>query len=206
MISYSEILEQRSKINSQFPALARKVRSWQNYANAIRVLHFGSGDVKKPNHREIENYFSIVKSCDSDPLSGSDYRDVYSIEEKFDLIIAEHVLEHIETAEVIEKLSKKLFELLDLKGRLVITVPNLYCLGTFLSDHDHKNLSPPTDTAAIFCCRGFDLVEYYRWSKSNFMSYQNSMTEFEKSLEVFIDKNYGLQTDRYITMVLQKNG
>jgi len=206
MITYTEIIDQRSKIDSKFPTIIRKARTWQNYRNAKNVLHFGSGDVRNPNHKEIEKLFKCVKSCDICPSSGSDYSDINVIEEKFDLIIAEHVLEHIEVVDVIENISKKFFELLNDQGKLIITIPNLYCFGTFLSDHDHKNFSPPIDTAAIFCCRGFDLIEYYKWSKLSHMSYQRSMLEIENFLEKFMEKNYGLQTDRYITMVFEKNG
>lgn len=38
------------------------------------------------------------------------------------------------------------------------------------------------------------------------MNLQNNFSDTEKFIESFIEKHYGLQTDRYVTLVFQKNG
>lgn len=208
-ISYSSVIENRAKIGAKFPKLVRKGRAWSEIPCVGTVLNFGSGKVTGANHSEIKRTYRLVFSCDSDPNSGADWA---SLEEatsggrKFDMIVAEHVLEHIDTPTFVDVVSVRLAESINPDGKLVITIPNIYCFGTFFSDYDHKNFAAPLDIAAIICCRGFEMTDFFRWSKSKHMSYQVNMTEAERFVEEFVEKNYGLQSDRYLTMVFKKNG
>jgi hypothetical protein len=206
MLLYSNVVLNRSLICEKFPHLIRKQRVWQNYYHDNeKVLNFGSGNVEAVNHKEIKNLFKNVFSCDSDPSSGADYNSLDLINDKFDLIICEHILEHI-TVEKMYEVAKKFDELLNDNGKLLVTLPNVLNFGSYFSHYDHKNYSPPIDIAAIICCVGFDVVDMFKWSKEKHMVYQSSMNETEKFLEYFLEKNYGLQTDKYITIILQKNG
>jgi len=205
---YSEVIKNRVIISTKFPVLERRGRVWRAFGCTGVVLNLGSGNVTCANHREIASAYSDcqVFSCDSDQNSGADWT---SLEEatssqKYDLIVAEHFLEHIDTQEFADTLSVQIVEAIKPKGTLVITIPNIYCFGTFFSDYDHKNFASPVDIAAIFCCRGLEIVDFFRWSKPKQMMYQENMTEVERFVESFIEKNYGLQTDRYVTMVFRK--
>ena len=206
MISYLDILSHRTQLSQSFTNPRRKSRIWSDYPCDSTVLNFGSGDVNAPNHKEISYIYKEVKACDSDPASGAHYRSVEEIEEKFGLVIAEHVFEHITPQSFVEGLAKRIHDLIIPGGRLVATLPNIYNFGNFFVDFDHKNLAPPVDLAAIFCCVGFKFEDFYRWSKQKHMAYHVGMNETEKFLETFLERNYGLQTDRYVTMVLRKNG
>lgn len=206
MIQYSEVIFYRKKIVEKFPQLIRKPRNWQDYVcEGGKVLNFGSGDVNAEHHKEIKNVFKNVCSCDSDPAFSADYLDLNLIDDKFDLIVGEHVLEHIETKEVIN-IAKKFNSLLNDNGKLVLTIPNLNNFSSYFGDFDHKNSAPPVDLAAIVCCANFELIDFFRWSKLKHMQAQLGMNEAEKFIEHFMERHYGLQTDRYITMVHQKNG
>jgi predicted SAM-dependent methyltransferase len=206
MISYSDVIAHRAKICSDFPSLNRKNRFWQNYFVEGKILNFGCGNVKAASHQEIKNVFRNVKSCDSDTTTGTDYNDIRLIDEKFDLIIGEHVLEHIKVEDIINGLAQKFNNLLNENGKLILTIPNLHNFGAYFTDFDHKNSAPPIDLAAIICCANFDLIDMFKWSKDKHMISQLNMTDFEKTIEKFMEMNYGLETDRYITMVFNKNG
>lgn len=206
MTSYIEIYKKRGEIGTYFSNAKRKPRIWNDYLYNEKVLNFGSGDVNAANHQEIKNIFRNVFSCDSDVSSGADYKNINEIDTKFDLVICEQVFEHIKIEDFINGFAKKIFDICNQKSNLIITLPNIYNVGTFFSDFDHKNFSPPIDLAAIFCCNGFQIKEVYKWSKINHMVAQQQFNDTEKYLSFFLEKHYGLEIDRYITMVFEKNG
>lgn len=203
-ISYSNIVSFRSKVSEKFPKPIRKPRTWSSYSCKSTVLNFGSGKKDSANNRELISVYGNVKTCDSDPEAFADYCSIDQIEEKFGLIVAEHVIEHIDTPFFVNTLSKRFSELLEKNGKLIITIPNLYCYGTFFSDFDHKNLCGHLDIACILCSKGLEIIDYFLWSKLNYMALQSNFSESEKKLELFMEKNYGLQTDRYVTLVFEK--
>jgi predicted SAM-dependent methyltransferase len=208
MITYSQVIQQRGKIVSEYPefSLKRKQRSWINYPCAGKVLNFGSGPTFSPFHKELSGIYHDIESCDNDPLALATYKNIEEITGSFDLIIAEHVLEHIEIDYVINFLANKLYTLLNNSGTLILTVPNIHNFGAYFTDFDHKNTMPPHDLAAIMCCTGLKLKDFYKWSKQKHMIAQESMNELEKFIESFLERHYGLQPDRYITIVFEKNG
>ena len=205
-VSYSSIVSFRNIVTKKFPTVARKSRNWRAYPCEGKVLSFGSGKKTGSQFVELKSIYKNIVSCDSDPEAEADYRSIEDIQETFDLIIAEHVLEHIDTDYFVNTLSQKISSIANNNCKLLITVPNLYCYGTFFSDFDHKNLCGSLDIACVLCAHGFALSDYYRWSKMNYMEAQNNFSETERFLEQFIEKNYGLQTDRYVTLVFEKNG
>lgn len=208
MILYSDVMKHRNKIGKFFSETKRNPRTWDLYQSSGNVLSFGSGNVNDPNYQEIKNIFVNTFSCDSDTSSGADYKNLDEIEKtkKFDLIICEHVLEHVKIEDFINDLAEKLYNVGADDSKLVVTLPNIYNVGGFFCNFDHKNFAPPIDIAAILCCVGFELIDVYKWSKIHHMVQHFSMNEIEKFLENFLEKNYGLEVDRYVTMVFQKNG
>ena len=203
VITYKDIISQRAKIHQKFKLLERKGRTFPPCNND--VLHFGSGDVNSPNHKEIEKLYSKVYSCDSDEKSGSDYKDIFDIvDKKFGMIICEHVLEHIPVEILINRISQKFSDLLIEDGILLVTLPNINNFSSYFSDYDHTCHVPPYDIASIICCRGFEVADMFRWSKSHKMLKQSEMNQTELFVENFMEMNYGLQLDQYVTMILKK--
>jgi hypothetical protein len=205
-LSYSEIVSFRSKVSEKFPKPIRKPRMWKDYPTTGPVLNFGSGKKDGAHNLELLHYYQEVFCCDSDPNSGADFSSIEEVDSKFSLIIAEHVLEHVETNYFVHELSKRFYDLLLDDGKLIITVPNMYCYGVFFSDFDHKNICGHLDMACIMCARNLQISDYFLWSKIKYMNLQNNFSDTEKFIESFIEKHYGLQTDRYVTLVFQKNG
>jgi hypothetical protein len=205
-VTYSDVISNRRKVVDKFPTIERKNRVWHPFFGKRKVLHFGSGNVSHNAHRELCSIFKVVTSCDLDSKTGADYHVLDDISEKFDLIVAEHVFEHITPQDLIDSMADKISSRLEDGGHLLVTIPNLMNFVGYFADFDHKNLAPPVDIAAIFCCFGLEVVDFFRWSKVNHMIAQQNMNETEKMLEAFLEKHYGLQADKYITMVFQKNG
>jgi len=106
MILYSDILQQRSRLSGFFSSARRKPRIWAEYPYAGNVLNFGSGNVKAANHQEIVNSYKEVYACDTDPASGAEFISIEKITKKFDLIICEHVFEHIKPEVFVDGLKK----------------------------------------------------------------------------------------------------
>ena len=150
--------------------------------------------------------YKNIHTCDSDTTSGADYNNINNINQKFDLVICEHVLEHIDIQDIVGGLAKKLFDISNKNSKLVIGLPNINNFGSFFSHYDHKNFAPPIDIAAIFCCVGYDIIDFYKWSKINHMVTHSQFNDTEKYLSMFLEKHYSLEIDRYITMVFEKHG
>lgn len=153
--------------------------------------------------------YKEVFSCDSDPNAEADFSSIDKIDKKFSLIIAEHVLEHVETEYFVQEMSmSKIFYdlLLDNEKNSSSYSSQSVLLRFFFSDFDHKNICGHLDMACIMCARSLSLSEYFVWSKMKYMNAQEKFSESEKMLETFMEKNYGLQTDRYVTLVFEKRG
>lgn len=206
-LSYTSIVSFRRDISIKFQKIERRPRFWPRIVKGGSVLNYGSGKKDSESCREIISVYGNVKTCDNDPDAKPDYPGIEAIKDQtFDLIIAEHLIEHIEVGYFIDVVSQKLSELVKDSGKLLITIPNTSCYGSIFSHYDHKNFSPPSDIACILSARNFNLIDCCLWSKQSHMIRQRNFTEMEKMLEKFMNENYGLQTDRYITMVFDKNG
>lgn len=132
------------------------------------VLDFGSGvDHHHKSEYQIpdDRYFSL----DSDSSGAFDYRSLEEIPfgQKFDLVIMNQVIEHIQfddCVEVIEQVSN----ILGPGGRLLITVPNVQHPVRYWGDVDHVTPWTFEDIYGVLRRIGFAVDEIGRFNKYRF--------------------------------------
>ncbi len=90
------------------------------------------------------------------------YMDFWNTKEKFDVIIANHVYEHIEIQER-EKFIKRCSEILNKNGTLIIAFPNVMNLSgiEYWKDRTHKLPPSPLDEASFSELFGFKTELYW---------------------------------------------
>ncbi len=127
-----------------------------------RILDFGclkESFFYKKTLREKGNYkgFDLDLKTVDWLKKNNFYADFWNTKEKFDLIISNHVYEHME-AEEREKFIARSYELLNKNGKLIMAFPNIINLSIGLeywTDRTHKLPPSPVDEAYFAELFGF---------------------------------------------------
>lgn len=199
MLTYSQIIARRAEITARIPRTYTSGRTW-NCLSGKRVLSIGCGPVEGEQFREIQHHAAAVSGVDTDPLSGAAYRTLADVPEgDHDALVAEHVLEHMTHEQVLDTFSHAA-RVLPSGGIVLITLPNVSNFGAWFSNFDHKNFSPPEDTAAMLELHGFHVDELFGWSKPSRFQRHLAMSEVERVLCRFMEENWGMTLPQFITI------
>ena len=205
--NYNEIIETASNINKRFGRMSYRENGGASRANYIwdkKVLNFGSGDLQKGDNLFFSKMASDLSSVDNNPAVEADFKSLEEIkvDNHYDVIIAEHVLEHIPINEV-DNIAFEFKRLVNENGRLIITLPNIRNFGAWFCDHQHVNYAPPEQIAAIFELHGFKTIDRFGWSKqSHFERHVKHIPEIQHFIS-FLRMEYGLEIWRYVTYILE---
>ena len=101
------------------------------------------------------------KSMDVDRNNPHDYYDVGSISERFDAIIMFEVIEHMSLQEGLD-LMKKLYSILNEKGIIILSTPNIFNPGRYMRDATHKTFYAYDELCGLLNITGFNIKEVYR--------------------------------------------
>jgi hypothetical protein len=165
-----------------------------------RVLSLGCGSTESEQFRELLTYASHVDGVDSDPMSGARYVSLSDVPTGgYEALVAEHVLEHMTHEQVLEAMAHASRVLLP-GSPMIVTLPNVSNFGSWFNNFDHKNFSPPEDTAAIIELHGFQVVDMFGWSKQSRFERHARMTNEERRLCAFVEDNWGLTLPQFITI------
>jgi trans-aconitate methyltransferase len=131
---------------------------------AHRVLDFGAG-VDQPLRRML-GAATEYRSLDTDPAGRFDYGDVSEIpeDERFDLVVANMVLEHVPLASSPELVSS-VAGVLEPGGRFAATVPNPLHPVRHWGDATHLTAWPPDDLYGLFKVGGLEVESLARYGK-----------------------------------------
>jgi 2-polyprenyl-3-methyl-5-hydroxy-6-metoxy-1,4-benzoquinol methylase len=92
------------------------------------------------------------------------FHDFYSLDEirgTFDVILLFEVIEHLELQEGVQLL-KKIYDLLDEGGRLILSTPNTFNPGRFWRDATHRVAYCYDELGGILLAHGFHIRAMYR--------------------------------------------
>jgi len=199
VISYSTIMTRREEISRRISLNYVQGRSWKPIFGR-RVVSLGCGSVEGSQFREITSVASLAVGVDSDPLSGAHYTSLSDVPTgEFDALVAEHVVEHMTHDQVVDSFAQAA-RILSPGGVVIITVPNVSNFGAWFSNHDHRNFTPPLETAAILELSGFHVLTVFGWSKPARHARHMAMGDEERRLCAFVEENWGLTLPQYITI------
>jgi hypothetical protein len=94
----------------------------------------------------------------------------------------------------------ELARVLPVGSPVIITLPNIMNFGGWFNNFDHKNFSPPADTAAMLELHGFHVIDLFGWSKPDRFRRHQEMDDGERRLCAIIEQNWGLTLPQYVTI------
>lgn len=177
MIDWGQLIDGRDQIHKRYPKIwdlkLIKRPSWlvkKHLRPGMRILDVGAGD-KRMERRVKDAYPDILyKSMDIDRRTPHDYYALDDIDEQFDLIILFEVIEHLELEQGMEML-RRLHELLDDEGMVIISTPNIFNPSRFWIDATHKVAYHYEELGGILLSEGFDVLGIYRTFNASVLKY-----------------------------------
>jgi len=176
-ISWSKLFEYRDQIHQRYPEIwdlkilrKRFPLMLKNIQDGEKVLDIGA------SHRNLQQRLQrhypnlIYKSMDVDQEQFHDFYSLEEIQEPFDMVLLFEVIEHLELEEGIQLL-KRIHELLNRGGRLILTTPNVFNPSRFWRDATHKVAYCYDELGGILLAQGFHIKAMYRTYSDAFHRY-----------------------------------
>jgi SAM-dependent methyltransferase len=135
-----------------------------------RVLDIGASN--RNLEGRLKRHFPeiIYKSMDIDREQVHDFYSLEEIREYFDVIFLFEVIEHLDLEEGI-RLLKRIYELLDPGGRLILTTPNVFNPSRYWRDSTHKVAYCYDELAGLLMAQQFQVRAMYRTYSDAFLRY-----------------------------------
>lgn len=174
---WSSLFSYRDKIHKRYPEVwdipLIKKRSHLlrgTLRDGMTLLDIGAG--MKGMKKEIENIGIKLtyKSMDVDRSNQHDYYDIGSISETFDVIIMFEVIEHMSLQEGLD-LMKRLFSIMNEKGIIVLSTPNIFNPSRFMRDATHQTFYAYDELCGLLNIANFNIKELYRSYNDAFHRY-----------------------------------
>ena len=164
--NYWDFLKLRDKIN--LLKHKKPITTPKNFIALIlkekqRVLDIGAGDKRLLKYLANNGFKGEYKSCDTDKTMTQDFYSIEDVTGNYDAITMIEILEHVPLTEAIPFIEKAINKL-QLGGQLIITVPNVNCIGAMEQmDITHIQHYPVNDLCAVLRMLGLkNEFEYYR--------------------------------------------
>jgi len=176
-VSWSKLFEHRDKIHQRYPDIwdlkilrKRFPLMVKTIRDREKVLDIGASN--RNIEARLKHHFPklIYKSMDIDREQFHDYYSLEEIEESFDVVFLFEVIEHLELEEGI-RLLKKVYDLLNAGGRLILTTPNVFNPSRFWRDATHKVAYCYDELAGILLVHRFQIRAMYRTYSDAFLRY-----------------------------------
>ena len=121
------------------------------------------GAYNRDLNKKIIDKFPLVtyKTMDIDKAQPHNYYSLDEISESFDIIILSEVIEHLEFNEGISML-QKLFDLLNIGGKIIVSTPNIHHPNRYWWDHDHKTPYRYDEMGGLLLAAGFRIEKMFR--------------------------------------------
>jgi 2-polyprenyl-3-methyl-5-hydroxy-6-metoxy-1,4-benzoquinol methylase len=176
-VSWSKLFEYREQIHRCYREVWDIKILRKRFPLLLKILHEGEKvlDVGASNRNLMDrlklHYPNLIyKSMDVDRARHHDYYSLEEIQESFDVIFLFEVIEHLPLQEGIQ-LIKKLHQLLNEGGRLVLTTPNVLNPSRYWRDATHKVAYCYDELGGLLLSQGFKIKVMYRTYNDAFHRY-----------------------------------
>jgi SAM-dependent methyltransferase len=113
----------------------------------------------------------VYKSMDIDPAYPHDYFSFKEIRETFDMVLMFEVIEHLGPEEG-RAMVGSIYEILNRRGRIILTIPNINTPGQYWKDPTHITPYYYEEIGGLLLSKNFEIVEIRRiFRKSLFKFY-----------------------------------
>ncbi len=175
--SWSRLFKHRDKIHEKYPEIwdlkilrKRFPLMLEMIRDGERVLDMGASN--RNLESRLKRHFPrlIYKSMDIDREQFHDFYSLEEIRECFDVVFLFEVIEHLDLEEGI-RLLKRIYELLDPGGRLILTTPNVFNPSRYWRDATHKVAYCYDELAGLLMAQQFQVRAMYRTYSDAFLRY-----------------------------------
>lgn len=126
-----------------------------------RVLEIGAGDRRLKSELTGRHPGLRYESMDIDPCGEHDYTSLDDVTDRYELIFAFELVEHL-TLDELRAWFEEVAALLQPGGRLLVTTPNIYYPPNFLRDVTHRTPLCFDELGAMVECVGLKTEHIYR--------------------------------------------
>ncbi len=174
-ISWSRLFEYRDKIHEKYPDIwdlkilrKRFPLMLEMIRDGERVLDIGASN--RNLEGRLKRHFPrlIYKSMDIDREQFHDFYSLEEIRECFDVVFLFEVIEHLDLEEGI-RLLKRIYDLLNPGGRLILTTPNVFNPSRYWRDATHKVAYCYDELAGLLMAHHFQIRAMYRTYSDAFL-------------------------------------
>ena len=176
-ISWSKLFEYREQIHQRyhdiwdikilrkrFPLMLKTIRDGE------KVLDIGASNRNLQDRLRRHLPKLIYKSMDIDREQFHDFYNLDEIQESFDVVFLFEVIEHLDMEEGVQLL-KKIYNLLNGGGRLILTTPNVFNPSRFWRDATHRVAYCYDELGGLLLSQGFQIKMMYRTYSDAFHRY-----------------------------------
>jgi len=176
-ISWSKLFEYRGQIHQRYPDIwdLRILRKrfplmLKTIRDGERVLDIGASN--RNLQERLKRHFPklVYKSMDIDREQVHDFYSMEEIQESFDVAFLFEVIEHLDLQGGIQLL-KKVYNLLNPEGRIILTTPNVFNPSRFWRDATHKLAYCYDELGGLLLAQGFHIQSMYRTYSDAFLQY-----------------------------------
>ena len=176
-VSWSRLFEYRDKIHQRYPEIwdlkilrKRLALILKVLQDGEKVLDIGASD-RSFGQRILNHYPHVIyKSMDVDRERFQDFYGLEEVQESFDVVLLFEVIEHLGLEEG-GQLLRRIYDLLNEGGRMILTTPNIFNPGRFWRDATHRVAYSYDELGGILLAKGFHIRAMYRTYNDVFHRY-----------------------------------
>ena len=176
-IPWSKLFIYRDEIHRRYPEIwglkilrKRFPLMVENIRDGEKILDIGASNRNLEGRLKRHYPNLIYKSMDVDRDQFHDFYSLEEIRETFDVVFLFEVIEHLELEEGL-KVLKKVYDLLNGGGRLILTTPNVFNPSRFWRDATHKVAYCYDELGGLLLSQGFQIKAMYRTYSDAFHRY-----------------------------------
>jgi SAM-dependent methyltransferase len=176
-VSWSRLFEHRDKIHDRYPDIwdlkilrKRFPLMVKTIRDGEKVLDIGASDRNLADRLKPVFPKLLYKSMDIDRERFHDFYNLEEIRESFDGIFLFEVIEHLDLEEGI-KLIKRVYDLLNPGGRLILTTPNVFNPSRYWRDATHRVAYCYDELGGLLIAHHFQIRAMYRTYNDAFLRY-----------------------------------
>ena len=176
-IPWSKSFEYRRQIHRRYPEIWDLNIVRKRLPFILKYLKDGEsvleiGAYNRELGDRIKKYYPLIlyKSLDIDSSYQHDYSFFEEVKEKFDMVLAFEVIEHLD-GENGRKMVAKISEILKPGGRVILTTPNVHTPGQYWKDASHLTPYHYEELGGLFLGQQFEWVDLFRYFNAPFVQY-----------------------------------
>ena len=176
-ISWSRLFDRRGRIHERYPDIWDLKILRKRFPLMIKMIREGEKvlDIGASNRNlegRLKRHFPGLhyKSMDIDREQFHDFYSLEEIRESFDVVFLFEVIEHLDLEEG-NSLLRRIYDLLNPGGRLILTTPNVFNPSRYWRDATHKVAYCYDELGGLLVSHRFEIRVMYRTYSDAFLRY-----------------------------------